>query len=74
MNAVMALVLVTALAGPARAAADRRPSSGESAAFETPDQQARNLFRAQRYAEALAVYQRLRAETHHPTYLRNIGR
>jgi len=74
MNAVMALAIVTALAGPARAAADRRPPPRESAAFETPDQQARNLFRAQRYPEALAIYQRLRAETHHPTYLRNIGR
>jgi len=74
MNALMALAIVTALAGPARAAADRGPSPGESSAFETPDQQARNLFRAQRYAEALTLYQRLRAETHHPTYLRNIGR
>jgi hypothetical protein len=54
------LVALVALARPARAA--------------SPDEQARDLFVAQRYSEALAIYQRLRADSHHPTYLRNIGR
>lgn len=39
-----------------------------------PDEQARDLFLSRRYREALEIYQRLRSETHHPTYLRNIGR
>jgi hypothetical protein len=54
------LFAVLALAGSARAA--------------SPDEQARDLFLAQRYSEALVIYQRLRAESQHPTYLRNIGR
>jgi hypothetical protein len=35
---------------------------------------ARELFGFRRYAEALAIYGTLYAETAHPTYLRNIGR
>lgn len=54
---------------------DPAPGSARPAAVPaTGDEQARDLFRAERYPEALAVYQRLRAETRHPTYLRNIGR
>ena len=81
---VVALVSAAVLASPARAAADAQPpAAGSSApatpaaassAPATPDEQARDLFRSQRYGEALAIYQRLRAETRHPTYLRNIGR
>ncbi len=41
---------------------------------DRPDLQARNFFQAGRYADALPIYQRLYTETHHPTYLRNIGR
>jgi tetratricopeptide (TPR) repeat protein len=41
---------------------------------DLPDLEARNLFQAGRYADALPIYRRLYAETHHPTYLRNIGR
>jgi tetratricopeptide (TPR) repeat protein len=36
--------------------------------------QARELFGFGKYAEALALYGRLYAETAHPTYLRNMGR
>jgi pilus assembly protein FimV len=71
---VVTLVACAALASPARAAPDAPPPAAASAAPATPDEQARDLFRSQRYAEALAIYQRLRAETRHPTYLRNIGR
>lgn len=70
---VVALVAVGALTSPARAAADAQPAAA-SPVPASPDEQARELFRSQRYEEALAIYQRLRAETHHPTYLRNIGR
>jgi hypothetical protein len=41
---------------------------------DRPDLQAANRFQSGKYADALAIYQRLYAETHHPTYLRNIGR
>lgn len=43
-------------------------------AATSADEQARDLFIAGRYPEALATYERLRHETRHPTYLRNIGR
>jgi hypothetical protein len=36
--------------------------------------EARDLFQSRKYGEALAIYVRLYADTHHPTYLRNIGR
>lgn len=49
-------------------------SAGPAAMPDRPDLQARNLFQAGQYAGALAIYQRLYAEAHHPTYLRNIGR
>ena len=71
---VVALVAVGALANPARAAPVTPSAAPASAVAGTPDEQARELFRSQRYEEALAIYQRLRAETRHPTYLRNIGR
>jgi tetratricopeptide (TPR) repeat protein len=70
----VALAALAALARPAAAAPDARPSPAVTATLATPDEQARDLFRSGHYAEALAIYQRLRAETHHPTYLRNIGR
>jgi len=38
------------------------------------DVEARDLFVAGRYVQALDVYQDLYARTRHPTYLRNIGR
>lgn len=57
---VVLVAIILALAGAARAT--------------SPDEQARDLFLAQRYSEALVLYQRLRTESHHPTYLRNIGR
>lgn len=68
------LTTVAALSSAARAAPDVQPAPEAGATLSTPDQQARELFRAQRYPDALAIYQRLRAETGHPTYLRNIGR
>jgi tetratricopeptide (TPR) repeat protein len=71
---VVALVAVGALASPARAAGDAQPAAAASPVPASPDEQARELFRSQRYEEALAIYLRLRAETRHPTYLRNIGR
>jgi len=71
---VLALVVVGALASPARAAPGAQPAAAASAVSGSSDEQARDLFRSQRYEEALAIYQRLRAETRHPTYLRNIGR
>jgi hypothetical protein len=43
-------------------------------AEEDRDVQARDLFVAQRYPEALAIYTDLHARTGHPTYLRNMGR
>ena len=71
---VVVLATIAALVRPAEAAPDAQPSPGVSSTLASRDQQARDLFRAQRYADALAIYLRLRAETHHPTYLRNIGR
>jgi tetratricopeptide (TPR) repeat protein len=71
-------VLVTAAGATAVStkAAIAAPASadGPAAMPDRPDLEARDLFRVGRYPEALAIYQRLYAETHHPTYLRNIGR
>src|SRR6185503_7491567 len=70
-----AMLAVLVLASPAYATAETRPAApAGSPAAANPDEQARDLFRGGRFAEALQIYQRLRAETHHPTYLRNIGR
>src|SRR4051812_10044649 len=63
--ALCALVFVAALGTPARAPA-QQPKSEEV--------RARELFVFGRYAEALAIYGKLYAETAHPTYLRNVGR
>jgi len=41
---------------------------------DSEDLRAKDLFQAQRYADALAIYTKLYAETRHPTYLRNLGR
>jgi hypothetical protein len=71
---VVALVAVAGLASRARAGSGAQPASTASAVPGNADEQARERFRSQRYEEALAIYQRLRAETGHPTYLRNIGR
>jgi len=69
------MLAVLVLASPAYATAETRPAApAGSPAAANPDEQARDLSRGGRFAEALQVYQRLRAETHHPTYLRNIGR
>jgi hypothetical protein len=74
--AVVAVIFAagtTAMAAPPASPAPPAESS-PPAMPDRPDLQARNLFQAGRYAGALAIYQRLYAETHHPTYLRNIGR
>jgi tetratricopeptide (TPR) repeat protein len=63
-----------ALALVATLAAGRAGAETTAPAPSSLDVEARDLFRSQRYPEALAIYQRLRTETHHPTYLRNIGR
>jgi tetratricopeptide (TPR) repeat protein len=65
--AVAAIAALPAIAEPAAA-------SGPAAMPDRPDLQAANLFQTGKYADAMAIYQRLHAETHHPTYLRNIGR
>ena len=65
--AISAIAALPAIAAPAA-------TSGPAAMPDRPDLQAANLFQSGRYADALAIYQRLYAETHHPTYLRNIGR
>ena len=85
-----ALIVGAARARTARAASPPNPSSPSASTSASPsasagaaepvadtrarDLAARDLFQSRRYAEALASYQRLYAETHHPTYLRNIGR
>jgi len=66
--------LGAATAGAVGAAPDPKATSAEVPTPSALDLQARDLFREQRYADALAIYQRLRAETGHPTYVRNIGR
>jgi len=63
--ALCALVFVAALGMPARAPAQQQKSE---------EVRARELFVFGRYAEALAIYGKLYAETAHPTYLRNVGR
>jgi len=73
MPAAAVAVAIAAIASlPAIAAPGAEP--GPAAMPDRPDLQAANLFQSGKYADALAVYQRLYAETHHPTYLRNIGR
>jgi tetratricopeptide (TPR) repeat protein len=68
-----AAVAIAALAAPP-AIAEPAATSGPAAMPDRPDLEAANLFQSGKYADALAIYQRLYAETHHPTYLRNIGR
>jgi len=67
------LVLVVAVAASAPAprarAEERRPQQRDER-----EVQARELFGFGKWAEALAIYGKLYAETAHPTYLRNIGR
>jgi tetratricopeptide (TPR) repeat protein len=62
--ALLTAVLVGILVGPAAAAPPKDPR----------EMQARELFAAQRYQEALDLYVKLYAEKLHPNYLRNIGR
>jgi tetratricopeptide (TPR) repeat protein len=57
----MPFAVLAALGAPASAQEDR-------------DVKARDLFLAGKYHDALDIYSRLEADTHHPTYLRNIGR
>ncbi|HVY39942.1 MAG TPA: hypothetical protein VHM31_18515 [Polyangia bacterium] len=71
---IIALIATALASSAARAAPDAPPAPEAGAPLSGPDQQAREAFGAQRYPDALAIYQRLRAETGHPTYLRNIGR
>jgi hypothetical protein len=48
---------------------------GDRAVAQDPhDVEARDLFLAGKYDEALAAYRELHTRTRHPTYLRNIGR
>jgi hypothetical protein len=76
--AVVAVAVAVATAGTARAASGPAGSNaadhGPGLAASRLDVQARDLFQGHSYAEALAIYQRLYSETHHPTYLRNVGR
>jgi tetratricopeptide (TPR) repeat protein len=62
--AVLGLLLL-ALSAPAQAAPAAHPEG---------EPEARAAFVAGHYAEALARYQKLYDDTHHPTYLRNLGR
>jgi hypothetical protein len=43
-------------------------------AQDSRDVEARDLFVAGKYPEALSLYSKLYGSTHHPTYLRNLGR
>ncbi len=70
---VASAVGMTAIAAPPARAAPTS-ADGPVAMPDLPDVEARNLFQAGRYPDALAIYRRLYAETNHPTYLRNIGR
>ena len=72
MLAVVAVAVAISSAPVALAAP--AADSGPAAMPDRPDLQAAHLFQSGKYADALAIYQRLYAETHHPTYLRNIGR
>jgi hypothetical protein len=65
----LAVATCPAAALPADAAA-RSPAPAPGA----EDLRARNLFQEHRYADALVIYTQLYARTHHPTYLRNVGR
>jgi hypothetical protein len=47
---------------------------GAARAQDSRDVEARDLFIAGKYSQALAIYQDLHARSRHPTYLRNIGR
>jgi hypothetical protein len=60
---ITALLLLATLAG-----------TGAARAEDDRDVQARDLFVAGKYRQALAIYQDLHARSRHPTYLRNIGR
>ena len=67
---MVALVVVgatRAIAAPAAPAVPAVPAATSS------DVQARDLFQARRYPEALAIYGRLYAETRHPTYEKYLG-
>ena len=68
--ALLSLAVVAA-APPVRGAA---PAPGGDRAAPDADLRAKELFGAQRYAEALEIYTGLYARSHHPTYLRNLGR
>jgi hypothetical protein len=50
------------------------PASGPALAQDERDLHARDLFVAGQYSQALEIYTHLYTSTHHPTYLRNIGR
>ncbi len=78
---VVATAAAPVTAAPAAVPASPAPSGEAAGAAAEPaaapdsrDVAARDLFRTGRYAEALSIYVQLYTETHHPTYLRNIGR
>lgn len=73
MLAVVAVAGLMVLAALPAIAADAT-AGGPAAMPDRPDLEARNFFQSGRYADALAIYRQLYADTHHPTYLRNIGR
>jgi hypothetical protein len=81
-RASIALLLLAALLGAPGASAAPASPAGPAAApapaaaprDANDDLRAKELFQAQRYAEAAAIYAKRRAETGHPTYLRNLGR
>jgi tetratricopeptide (TPR) repeat protein len=49
-------------------------AAGKQPARNDSESAARTAFTDGRYADALAGYQKLYDDTHHPTYLRNVGR
>jgi hypothetical protein len=79
MKAALVATALFLMAAPLLAAATPASAAPASVAGPAPTQQtrdleARDLFLSGRYAAALTIYAQLYAETHHPTYLRNIGR
>jgi tetratricopeptide (TPR) repeat protein len=68
--APITLIAALTMAAPQTSLGQTRPAQSK----DERELQARELFGFGKYAEALAIYGRLYAETAHPTYLRNIGR
>ena len=73
LTLALALLSIPAAAAPAPAGAPA-PAATDGRADQNADLRAKELFQAQRYAEALQIYSGLHARSRHPTYLRNLGR